>query len=787
MNEDHNETGVNPPPPQNPETPPPPHKEDNNPEVNINARVAGNVNELNQAEKIVTVSQKDFKQYFVSEPKRLDIETFSLSKAIPLPKENIASIQEYFVYPQAQITDLFTSLSTQRMLFLTGTAQSGKYFTAKYLCLRLMQEENPDYQLARIDSLESKMMIDPIKWIKHPKLLKKRILIFKDVFAKKNPFMLEFLRSCNNEQTDSLSTILKNLDAFILFTADYDTFDPHSLNDIPIKKDISPLDITLLESGFQMKLRRFCSLSPDRDHGKATQLFECRMQEILTQLGRMSKIALFIERYLDPLLKQEKTIDLAIEEVNSIEKHLSHWFLNELGLTTKTFETWTFALCLVLFNFSSYTDFNEIHRSVTTILLEILDPFQTLKEFTFSPSESKLLTQCHAQITKDMSAHADCIEFCDSQYQKTLLDILLKNNRKALLAIVPFLQEYVEKHRRPEQRRFAAISLARIGRIDPEAITLPIIEKWANQPTNLQRANVGFLYEGIIESGDEIYLTYCMRELQRMADSNNSSEQWTAIAAYKQIGLYDLPFAMEELRLIQEDILQRLQEKTNILDIVYSHTELLTEEQVLTNLDNIYEEADDLLSIIRYSILALSITLNSMDVLDEMRRWIDYGNSSSRVNVVLFFMGKDGILDELKDREVVYSSRDDQNKKEEYRCNLLLDNLATSEETVTKMARFLKALYKKCFSEFRADVKKILKKQLFDHMREWTVTSLDNTRINNSVKKLLVKFFLLGEEDLKDSLWDNIKSWKADKEQDEEKLKTFITDVAQQIYGDQTT
>lgn len=756
-----------------------------NKQVHFDTKIEGNVKKIEQAEKIININ-KEFKKSVLPEGKSIEIETFSSSRIIPLQKQDIAALQDFFVYPETKLGDLTAALSTHRMLLLTGEAESGKYLTTKYLSFRMIQQTNIDYEVAIVDPLEQKINIDPLELFTNQKflkkILKKKILIFKDVLSKKNQGLIDFFLSCSSEQTNFLSGKLKEVDAFVLFTADNETFRQFPLPDLNIKKDICTLDLDLLKKGFDIKLKLFCNLSLSRDYTQASLLFEGRKQEIVKELGRMSKVALFIEHYLDKILKQEKSIDEAIEEAKNVENRLRHWFLNELGMNKKYFETWTFALCLALFNYSSYADFNEIHCEITAILLEKLDPFQTLKNFTFTLSERELLEKCHAQIKKDMMTYADRIEFCNYEYQKVLLEILLDNNRKVLLHIVSFLREYVEEHFRPEQRRFAAISLARIGQLDPEVITLPIIDKWANMESNFHRANVGYLYEGIIASNDDIYLTYCMRKLKHLAFSDDVYEQWTAIAAFKQIGLYDLEFTMKELRKIQEEIIERMIKKKDVLDIVYSNTDLLKEQDVLTNLDRIYEETGYLLSIIRYSIVALSINLNLIDVLEELRKWVDSGNRNSRVNVVLFFMGTDGILQELEDREVVYLSKDEEDKKEKLHCSLLLDHLGTGEETVKKMARFLKALYKKCFSEFRADVSNTLKKLLFDHMKEWTQDSLDNTKVNNTLKNLFVKFFHLGDDDLKDSFWESITNWKAPKGK-EEKFTAFIEAITQQFYG----
>lgn len=778
-------------PPTNPDQAPKPESPQK-PDVNINnASISDSQMNIGDNNKQTTINkiinnwgEKSFK-----------IHRFSVEEdSYPLSKEEINAVEQIIVFPPEILNEWICSLKENRILLLTGETDSGKYITTKYLCFLLMQEPQTNYDARYIPSLTAITDIDLLKLFNNKKNLSQKILIFKNVFAKKNQNIINFLDSC---ASTSIGSILKELDTFIIFTADTGTFDNYRLASLKITKEIFYLDYDLLQKGFDNKLYQFCSQSDKRDFTQAAQRFENNKKEIIGKLGRMSKISSFIEYFLDKIMVEGKPIEEAVEEVIDIRKHLEHWFMKELGMNEKEFETWTFALCLALFNNSDYIVFNEIHREISMMLLRQMDPFKTLKGFTFTLSESELLENCKAEITrvreKEWQPYSDRINFCDPRYQKELLNVLLSNNRKILLFLIPFLEKYIETHDSIDRNRFAAISLARIGVMSPQTIIFPIIAKWA-QMQNPQWENVGYLYEGIFDSEDEDYKKYCMRILNAMAFNEDIETQWTAIAAYKQIGLHDLDFALDELRKIQEVAIERLDKKQDekIMDFLYSETESVDTESLLANLDRIYKETDDLLSYIRYAIVSLStsiifqsISLDPIDVIYELRKWSFKGNRNSRANVVLIFMGPQGILDALEYYAIVSSEKNNREEEENSNTNLLLYALAAGEEQVKKMVTFLKELYTKCFSEFPMNVKKELKKLMFERIKKWTLESLSDDKIENAVKNLIIRFYKSGDDEMKDTLWDAVNQWKVPKEKEdklEEKLNTFVDDIAKQIF-----
>lgn len=742
-------------------------------QVGGNAEIAENMTKINQ----------EFMQFHFGDDKSSEIKKFSLSNTIPISEEVIHTIEKLYVYPEEKKHALHRSLSSNRILLLAGEPETGKYIAAQYIAGRMKNENKKISEVRLIDPLDRGTDIDLMELSKDSEALKGKILIFRDVFSKKNQKLVDFFASSSKEERTFISDKLAERNAFFLFTANTGTFDKYQLANMDIKADIFPIDDGLRQEGFQLKFEHFCSLNDKIDFRKASDLLEEKKKEIIEKFDRMSKIVLFIENYLEKIMVDGKSIDSAIEEVTDVKKRVEFLFLKELGGSKEDFEAWTFALCLALFNHCSYTDFNEIHKKITRILITEFNPFNFNKEFSFRLSENELLEKCNAQITKNMITHADTIEFCDYRYRDVLMDILLKNNRKVLLSIIPYLENYAEKHYRVDQRKLAASSLACIGELDLETITLPLIIKWANMKEYFHKASVGYLYEGIFTSKDEDYRKFCMSFLGKMALSSDINQLFTAIVAYTQIGFHDLKFAMTQLRKIQEKIIERRIKKENIIDVLFSQTNLLKEQGVLVNLDQLYKETDYLLSTVQYSIIALSISfvIDPIDVFSELHEWIRGGNRNSRVSVVLFTLGTDGILQELESREIVYLSDDEEKKVEELRSNILVYSLAATNNSVKKLADFLTDLYKNCFSEFRMDIHNSLKDVLFDHLKKWVIGTLSNGKVNNAIKKLIVRLYNSGDEEFRDTIWNSLNSWNAP-ENKEAQLKEFVDDVTKQVF-----
>lgn len=721
------------------------------------------------------------------------IKKFSISDTIRMSNDSLEEVYQTFVYPAEDINGLFSSLISNRILLLVGEPESGKCFSAKYLSIGIMKRSKRDYEVRLVKPVAKELIIDLSDLIDDPKMLANRILIFKDVFSGKNMNLHDFFASYTKEQTGFFSEKLRELDAYFLFTADKGTYDEFQISRLDIKAEISLIDNDLIKKGFEVKLEHFCSSRPI-DLKNVSEILKENLPEIFNKMNRMSYVSMFIENYLEKILTGEKSIEEAIEEVVNTERRVAHWFLKELGGKKEEFEAWTFTMFLALLNKASYFEFEQIHKVITKKLLRTITPYSLNREFSFTLSESDLFTKCEAQITRDTYIHADVIEFRDPKYQKILLDTLFKNNRRILISIIPYLKEYAENPYQPDLRRLAAYSIGRIGELDLESIALHFIRGWAHMEESFFRANVGYLFEGILSSDDESYKNFCMGVLKNMALSNNIKVQWTAISAYKQIGLHDLKLAIEELRKIQEEIIKRMLKTENILDLFYRKG--ASEEDILQDLDVLYKKSDYLLSNVRYSIVALCIMINPIDVISELCNWINEGNRNTKITVVLIFLGSDGILQVLENRKIIHLSKEDENSLS---SNVLLNSLTIGDEAIKKAVQFLRDIYKKCFSKFQLNDHEELKKILNNYLEKWTIDTLSKKKVNSALKKLIVELYRTGDDDLQNRLWDSLNRWeipekkenddekekenRREREEKEAKLKAFVDDVTRQILG----
>lgn len=725
------------------------------------------------------------------------IKKFSTSDTIPIEKNYLEEADQTFVYPNDEIEQFVSALNSKRILLLAGQPEYGKFFTAKYLANRISKQYEVNYDVLLVKPQARECIVDLFGLIDDLKL-KNKIIIFKDIFLKKNQSLLDFFNSYEREQTILFSKKLKELNAYIIFTSDIDPpFDKYKMSGLDITRDISSIGINLLEEGFYRKLKHFCSIRKI-DFDNVFSSFNEKKNEILTQLNRMSKVSLFIENYLDKILVDSNKIGEAIEEVNDIKKRVEHWFLKELGENKEEFETWVFVLCLSLLNGASYVDFERICQGLTEKLLRIISPYRPLIKFSFTLSESNLLAKSKAQITRNSDDYADIIEFCDPQYQEILLDTLFKNYRRIFLSIIPYLQEYVDNQYQWSLRRLAGYSIGRIGELDLDSITLHFIKKWQYKQEDFYKVNVGYLFAGILDSKDENYKKFCIGYLKNMGIDTDIRVRWTAISAYKQIGVSDLELAMNELRKILENTIDQMIKSESILDILYQ--EGVSEDEILGNLDTLYEKTGYLWANIRYSVIALCFMVGPIKVLSELKKWIEKGNRNTKITVLLFFLGTDGILHAFDNRKIIILSIDDEDSLS---SNILLNSFTLGNDAIREMALFIKALYEKCFPQFlRSDQEEVgykeLKLILLDHLQKWIIDTLFKSKVNDALKMLLVELFNSGDKDFQRTLYESIKRWripdkkekKEDTDQEERekeekkktKLKAFIDDVTNRMF-----
>jgi hypothetical protein len=186
--------------------------------------------------------------------------------------------------------------------------------------------------------------------------------------------------------------------------------------------------------------------------------------------------------------------------------------------------------------------------------------------------------------------NADIVEFYDEKYQEILMKIFLRNNRKVLLYLIPYLKEIVEREYWDTMRGLAAYTLGKMGELDIESIILPFLYQWASSEKPFLRASVGYLFEGVLHSNNKNYRKHSLAVLKNMALQYpvNSNIHGAAIYAYRQIGIHNLTFALKELRIILEKtikgVFEAQAEMEDWVDTFHTQGDIFDEEYVLINL-----------------------------------------------------------------------------------------------------------------------------------------------------------------------------------------------------------
>jgi hypothetical protein len=121
--------------------------------------------------------------------------------------------------------------------------------------------------------------------------------------------------------------------------------------------------------------------------------------------------------------------------------------------------------------------------------------------------------------------------------------------------------------------------------------------------------------------------------------------------------------------------------------------------------------------------------------------------------VTLIFLMEGGIADELERRSVEYTV---EGKVKE--CNLLVDFIASDENSIKQMADFLTAIFASFSNFLTPKYRRFLRKVFFLHMKEWAENSLPVKKCRDAMEQLFAAMLASPNEQLKEHLANYIKS-----------------------------
>jgi hypothetical protein len=754
------------------------------------------------------------------------IRHFSFNDIWRITKEKQQDIANLFVGEAAEIVQLRSRLINQRILVLSGESELGKTTAAIYLGSRLSATAGngnvKSLDTYLIPSLDRYTKID-LNEIWDPEEVTGRVVIFKNVFARGNHDLRSFLAQLSEYSIDEFAGKLRESNSYLIFTTttgDAAKFlSGYAATDL--QHELKHLTEDLLSEGLEKRIAHL-----ERTRKPVSERLErLRNPEqkkiVVAGLRTMPRVVSFVEDYLrsDSTIAIEADLSEAIRQFGDI----TYWFQKEL---VADFDVWCFTLALGLTHWAAdsqgvpWIDFEYVHRGIAQYLRRDPQLFPQKKdtkepeplEGTLNLTDDTYLAQSRAKVVKDPDSLADVVRFCQEGYPQKLWEILLKHHRRILTTLLPRLRELAENaggEADSQQRELCARIIGRVGEIDPERVTLNVMNRWIDSDDVHQRVNIGALYQGILASHNERYRSYFLEVLKSLTASirtntdgdevlsqeerdENNEKLRTAIAVYSRIGAYDLALAMKGLKSIAHDRLVpimtdvqrvgRLLERTKAEFLKQTSAQealgLLVVHEMLSDLvKRLYNQEASTFVGVQYALISLCLSVDPVSVFKELRIWIESSNQATGALVALMFLIKDGISSTLESMRIEVADNNSR-FEERKRCNPIVAAIASGQESVVEMARFLVTIFEAFSVTFflPREFQDYLRKSYLSHLTIWIEEALPIEDCREAMEELLTELMRIHKRVLYKPI-DNLLSSPAFLKRDPELKRDFVNAV----------
>lgn len=761
--------------------------------VNGPTQIGGTINNFADAESHV-------KEYFPGSSVR-NRSYFKFDNIWLISEAEQAQIAEQFIADQSEIDGLRTLISQKRVLILTGEFRLGKRTTALYLAQSILkqaaaqtreQEAQPKpFEIWVVPALNRNVVINVAEIYKNGEAPASRFVIFEDAFSGGNEDLKGFLRQFNESSLKEFANQLTAQNSYLIFTARTSEASQLQLSslDNSLRYELKYLSAELLVTGLRQCVEILTvnqTLDPERLAILQTPANE---QLIISELKTMSEIVEFLQEYLSA----KEAIELA--EAVRCYHSIKDWFRQELE---SDFDSWCFALSLGLahwsgkFKYVSWFDFEYIRRLVWFCLRRDHELFpQKIGQSDSAIGEISLRapvltddmfeTKSRARIFRDPNELGDQIRFQYEDAQK-LWPVMFTRYRRVLAILLERFCAVAQNDEADHDRRdLCAQIVGRIGEIDPERITLTVMDRWIYSGEVSQRAVVAGLYEGILASEDQRYKQYFLERLAALTANNDDGEGekdriLTAIAIYARIGNYDPLLSMKGLeKIVQrklvpaikdaqrvERLLQNTEKYFEQVDSVDDVKDLLAVRKKLRDLaQRIYSEQGSTFVGAQFALWSLGITAGPIKIFRELRKWIESSNRETGALIAMMFFFDDGIAAMLG-TEKVQVSEAGTDAKEPKTCGLILDSLTKGREPIVEMALFLVTLYESFSQRFAypRNFTRYLAESFMMQLTSWVEEAIAIKPCHNAMVELFLEMMRIRNGILFDPLYKLLMSSK---------------------------
>lgn len=468
-------------------------------------------------------------------------------------------------WPAATLAACERHVERSRLLILVGAAGWGKGTLALALGERLLQRRPEARQVLVGGRPRADLQVDL------PRLAaeaRECVMVLEDAFVHRNPSLCRLVEQLDAARLQELEDALRGADSWVVLTTSDEALpgDPARLAALgachaAADRGADDLRRTLHRLA-QLRLAGDGTVADDRQ--RVEDLLAAAAEAICARLRTVPRLAAFVDAYLLATARGEIDWEDAADRVDG----LAGWMLEEMA---EERSAWSFVTALTLASAvprggdPPLLQFDLLWRRLDRTLCAAAGDEEpaarTLAELGIG---ERLLCRARAELA---GARPATIRFRDPSTAERLWHVLLDGpGRQAAGLLVPWLRGLTDADDGAgDLREAAGRALGRLGAVDPERCSLPLIDRWIRDDSGRSfDGTLGALLQGIVASGDEDYLDTALRRLAAAAGRGDRQSHFARAAALRDLGAVDLGLALAELQgpatETADDLLERLRQ-----------------------------------------------------------------------------------------------------------------------------------------------------------------------------------------------------------------------------------
>ncbi len=462
-----------------------------------------------------------------------------------------------------------------------------------------------------------------------------------------------------------------------------------------------------------------------------------------------------------------------IKDLIRKSRDLNVWLIDELG---KDLKLWSFTLSLGLLHNTPYAgdfgisiiEFELFRKRLEEFLRSEQRVKREVKEWQSIASEENLFIRCKAQKNRNPEDGKLYIGFKEDHIAEEIWQSLLLNLSLSVVNTIPFLLNLIDEK---FQAANSARILGRLGEIDPGQ-ALSWISTWSNSDDERHRVMVGYLFQGIHASGKKSYIERCEQLLEKYSLSGSYEQIWTSVAAFKQIGLYQLDYALERIGIIVEKKIAPPYEEISSLQArqswnfnklqIFTSIRLKELEELIGQTSELQQKVKELenheqiFRAISYSISALCIMLEPLSVITEWKKWLEKENTTLKILFVKMLIPNGGVLDQL-DRQVSFYNEQEKQYQDWHYMVLVI----SYGEKASNILVDLLIQVTDIFPLLQTKESRTMEDLLVKYLTNWVEASMKTPKAKDEIIEFLGKV-LANVQRLHEAFQNQIKAWQED-------------------------